>query len=238
MEYNSQRGLLLMKEYGRYIQRMVKQVLDMDDAEKRLQQCRIIIENMAMLNPSIKTTEDYKHTLWDHLHAMAGFKLNIEGPYPMPEPETYQARPEILPYPKRHPKYSHLGKNLELVIEKALAEEEDEKRTGFANAIAYYMKLSYSNWHKELVPDDVIRTELDDMTGGALNFSNTPYIRHKQQHQGFEDEYPAAGRNGRRHFARPQRNPVQPGNRMPTGNNRNNNNRNNNNRNSGFKKRY
>ena len=25
---------------------------------------------------------------------------------------------------------------------------------GFANAIAYYMKLAYNNWHKEIVHDD------------------------------------------------------------------------------------
>lgn len=31
-------------------------------------------------------------------------------------------------YPKRYPKYSHLGKNLELVIEKALKEEDPEKK--------------------------------------------------------------------------------------------------------------
>lgn len=41
------------------------------------------------------------------------------------------------------------------------------------------MKLSYSNWHKELVHDDAIRSELDAITGGELEFSNTPYIKHR-----------------------------------------------------------
>jgi hypothetical protein len=82
-------------------------------------------------------------------------------------------------YPKRHPRFSHLGKNLELVIDKALQENDPEKKAAFANSIAYYMKLSYSNWHKELVHDETIRTELDAITGGQLEFSNTPYIKHR-----------------------------------------------------------
>jgi hypothetical protein len=38
-------------------------------------------------------------------------------------------------YPKRYPKFSHLGKNLELVIGKAMEEENPEKKNGFANAV-------------------------------------------------------------------------------------------------------
>ena len=65
-----------------------------------------------------------------------------------------------MPYPKRYPKFSHLGKNLEVIINKALKEENPEKRLGFANAVAYYMKLAYNNWHKEIVHDDAIQSEL------------------------------------------------------------------------------
>ena len=63
-----------------------------------------------------------------------------------------------------YPKFSHLGKNLELVINKALKEENPEKRQGFANAVAYYMKLAYNNWHKETVHDDAIQSELTNIT--------------------------------------------------------------------------
>lgn len=57
------------------------------------------------------------------------------------------------------------------------------------------MKLAYSNWHKELVHDDAIRSELDSITGGELEFSNTPYIKHRNPV--FErDDYRSG--NGRR----------------------------------------
>jgi hypothetical protein len=63
------------------------------------------------------------------------------------------------------------------VINKALKEDNPEKRQGFANAVAYYMKLAYSNWHKETVHDDAIQSELSSITGGQLEFTNTPYVR-------------------------------------------------------------
>ena len=94
-----------------------------------------------------------------------------------------------LPYPKRYPKYNHLGKNIEIVIDKALKEEDPEKRQGFANAIAYYMKLTYSNWHKELVHDDNIQTELAAITKGELEFNNRPFVKHRVDNRGDRDDY-------------------------------------------------
>jgi hypothetical protein len=103
--------------------------------------------------------------------------LDVDSPYPIPQKETYKAKPDPIPYPKRYPRFSHLGKNLELVIDKALKEENPEKRQGFANAIAYYMKLAYNNWHKDVVHDDAIQSELANITEGQLEFTNTPYVK-------------------------------------------------------------
>ncbi len=132
---------------------------------------------MGFLNPHLKNVEDFRHKLWDHLFLISDFKLAVDSPYPIPTRETLKSRPGPLPYPKRYPKFSHLGKNLELVINKALNEEMPEKRQGFANAIAYYMKLAYNNWHKETVHDDAIQGELTNITSGQLTFTNTPYVR-------------------------------------------------------------
>ena len=177
MEYNTTRNHLTMKEYGRHIQKMVEHVLTIEDAERRQANAQILIELMGFLNPHLKNVEDFRHKLWDHLFYISDFKLEVESPYPKPQKETYKAKPEPLPYPKRHPRFSHLGKNLELVIDKALKEENPEKRQGFANAIAYYMKLAYTNWHKDTVHDDAIQSELTNLTKGQLEFTNTPYVK-------------------------------------------------------------
>ncbi len=153
---------------------------------------------MGFLNPHLRNVEDFRHMLWDHLFFISDFKLDVESPYPIPKKETYKGKPDPLPYPRRYPKYSHLGKNLEMVIDKALKEEDAEKKVGFANSIAYYMKLAYSNWHKELVHDDAIRTELNSITGGELEFSATPFIKHRNQNFERDDYPPARSNNGRR----------------------------------------
>lgn len=253
MEYNTTRNQMSMREYGRHIQKMVEYLLTIDDKEERQQQALVVIELMGFLNPHLKNVEDFRHKLWDHLFFISGFKLDVDSPYPIPKKETYKQKPDPLPYPKRHPRYSHLGKNLELIVDKALKEEDAEKKAGFANAIAYYMKLAYSNWHKELVHDDAIRSEMNDITGGQLEFSNTPYIKHRAPT--FErDDYRSNNNGGRRqNFSsrnnsnnrgdsrdNRNRNTGNGGSRDRDRNNRgdNRNNNNNNRGQGGFKKRF
>jgi len=177
MEYNTTRNGLVMREYGRHIQKMIEHLVSIEEPERRQKNSQAVIELMGFLNPHLKNVEDFRHKLWDHLFLISDFKLEVKSPYPIPTRETLKAKPKPLEYPKRYPRYSHLGKNLELIIDKALKEENPDKRLGFANAIAYYMKLAYNNWHKELVHDDAIQSELNGITQGQLEFTNTPFVK-------------------------------------------------------------
>lgn len=177
MEYNTGRNQLIMREYGRHIQKMIEYLLTIEDRETRQRNAYAVIELMGFLNPHLKNVEDFRHKLWDHLFLISDFKLDVDSPYPIPTRETLKTKPQPLSYPKKYPKYPHLGRNLQAVIDKALDEENPEKRQGFANAIAYYMKLAYSNWHKETVHDDSIQNELSNITGGKLAFTNAPYVK-------------------------------------------------------------
>ncbi len=244
MEYNTTRNYLVMREYGRHIQKMVDYLLTIEDKEKRQRNAMSLIELMGFLNPHLKNVEDFRHKLWDHLFLISDFKLDVESPYPIPTRETLKAKPEPLGYPKKYPKFNHLGKNIEVVINKALKEENPEKRQGFANAIAYYMKLTYSNWHKELVHDDNIQTELQSMTGGQLEFNTRPFVKHRVDNR---DEFRTSGNTGsggyRKNFGARNSNTGssrdnRSGNsgRSNGGNRNSGDNRNNNNRN--FKKRF
>ena len=243
-----------MREYGRHIQKMVEFLLTIEDKEIRQRNAMALIELMGFLNPHLKNVEDFRHKLWDHLFLISDFKLDVESPYPIPTRETLKAKPEVLSYPKKYPKFNHLGKNIEVVINKALKEDNPEKRQGFANAIAYYMKLTYSNWHKELVHDDNIQTELQSITEGQLEFNNRPFVKHRTDNRPERDEFrQGTSGNYRKNFG--SRNNTGSGGRDNRGNtgsgqrdNRSGNsggrdnrpgnteNRNSNNRN--FKKRY
>jgi hypothetical protein len=241
MEYNTTRCHLIMKEYGRHIQKMVEYLLSIKDREERQRNAYAVIELMGFLNPHLKNVEDFRHKLWDHLFLISEFTLDVDSPYPIPTRETLKARPEILAYPKRYPKFNHLGKNIEVVIDKALKEENPEKKQGFANAIAYYMKLTYSNWHKELMHDDAIQGELSNITQGQLEFNNRPFVKHRTDNRGDLDDYGGSGgrNNYRKNFGGRSQGRDNRDNRDNRGGNRggggsgggNRNNRN-------FKKRY
>jgi hypothetical protein len=178
MEYNTTRSKLLMPEYGRNVQKMVESLLAIEDREKRLRNAEIIIELMGTLNPHLKTIEDYKHKLWDHLYQMTDLRLDVDSPYPKPTIEDIYKKPEPLPYPQENIPHRHLGRNLESLLEKAMAESDPEKRQGFTQAIGYYMKLAYTNWHKEPVHDDMIKNELAELTGGKLKYETGGYRVH------------------------------------------------------------
>lgn len=182
-----------MREYGRHVQGMVGHLLTIEDKERRQKNAQAVIELMGFLNPHLKNVEDYRHKLWDHLFLIADFNLDVDSPYPIPTRESLKAKPAALPYPKRYPRYSHLGKHLELVIAKAMAEENEEKRSGFAHIIAYYMKLAYNTWHKELIPDESIRSELNTITKGQLEFTSTPFVRAFREH---DDRFQKRGKGG------------------------------------------
>jgi len=181
---------------------MVEYVQTIEDKQKRQQQAQVVIELMGTLNPHLKNVEDFRHLLWDHLFFVSDFKLDVDCPYPIPTKETYKLKPDPLPYPKRKPRYNHLGKNLEIVIDKALKEENAEKRAGFANSIAYYMKLAYSNWHKELVHDDGIRAELNVITNGQLEFDSTPFVKHFRTNEGRDNNRGSGSFGGENRFKR------------------------------------
>ena len=197
MEYNTTRGQLLMREYGRSVQKMVDYLLTIEDPKRRQQNAEAVIELMGFLNPQLKQQEDYKHKLWDHLFVISDFRLDVESPYGKPTEEEYHQRPDPMPYPGQKIRYSHLGKHLERLIDKGMAEEDGEKKSGFAHVIAHYMKLAYSTWHKELVHDDAIRQEMNAISNGELEFTNTPFVRHRAQSFREEEGYGPLKRNNK-----------------------------------------
>jgi hypothetical protein len=178
MEYNTTRSKMLMPEYGRNVQRMVEYLLTIEDRATRLRNAEAVIELMGTLNPHLKVIEDYKHKLWDHLYQMTDFQLDVDSPYPKPNREDVFQKPEVIPYPKTKINNRHLGNNLENLLKKAMEETDPEKKQGLTQAVGYYMKLAYTNWHREPVHDDMIKNELSILSNGTLNYETGGYRVH------------------------------------------------------------
>ena len=168
MDYNTQREKLILPEYGRNIQKMVDHAIGIKDKESRNLAANTIIQVMGNLNPQLRENRDFKHKLWDHIHFIADFKLDIDAPFEAPEKEHFDKKPDALPYPKNLIRYKHYGKIVEDLIEKALQLEEGDIRDDFVRFIANHMKLSHVMWNKDGVADDVIFKAVKKLSNNQL----------------------------------------------------------------------
>ncbi len=171
MDYNTTREKMTIPEYGRNVQKMIEYTVGIEDREKRSKSAAYIVKVMAQLNPSIQQSEDYQHTLWDHMHIIADYKLDVDGPYNMPEREARERKPDQLNYSIPKIRLRHYGKTIEDIIQKAIEYEEGEEKQALIFAIANYMKRSYLSWNRDSVSDAIIAQHLEDMSRGNLIFN-------------------------------------------------------------------
>ena len=168
LTYNTHRPRLILPEYGRAIQRMVDHWITIPDREERTRCAYSIISAMARIQPKVKEQEDWKQILWDHLAYMSGFKLDIDYPVEVSAPDKYSSRPEKVPYPRRHIRYRHYGKDVELIIAKAIEMPEGPERDELVNLVANHMKKLLLAVNKDSVDDAKIFKDLAEYSHGML----------------------------------------------------------------------
>jgi hypothetical protein len=190
MDYNTQLPKMIIPEYGRNIQQMINFCCSIENREERNKCAKAIIQVMGALNPHLRDVSDFTHKLWDHLFIISEFKLDVDSPYPKPNPETFQTRPETVNYPSKKIKYKHYGKTVENIIEKAKEYPEGAEKEELKRVIANNLKKSYITWNtKDLISDEIILNQLSELSGGALQLTDTSILASsnefvKRQHQG------------------------------------------------------
>lgn len=167
MEYNTSRDNLKLKEYGRNIQRLIQHIKSTDDRDQRNLYAETIIELMKLINPAMKESPEYAQKLWDDLYIMADFDIDIDSPFPKPL-HNADKKPQPLPYPNTNTKYKHYGKNIELLIEKAVLLEDPEDKEAAIIHLGKMMKAFYTSWNRENVDDDAIVKNLKDLSQNKL----------------------------------------------------------------------
>jgi len=132
----------------------------------------VVIDLMGFLNPHLRDVADFKHKLWDHLHIISDYKIDVDSPYPLPSPEAIHIKPEPLGYPNQRIKYKHYGKTIELMIAKAKAIDEPARKQHMVQAIANFMKMAYVQWNKDSVTDESILSDLRELSNGELKLED------------------------------------------------------------------
>ena len=184
LTYNTEKEQIVISEYGRCIQEMIKKLPEIEDREQRTEAAKYIISVMVQMNPQIKESSDYEHKLWDHLYMISGYNLDVDGPYAPPKPIEQQKKPQHIGYQNNDIKYGHYGQYLIKMIEAAAAEPDDEVREALAYSLAAQMKRNYLEWNKSVVNDQVIIDDLRTISGGRLVITDESRLSAPSETQG------------------------------------------------------
>ena len=172
LEYNSERPIMIIPEYGRHVQKLIDHCMTLENKEERNIMARAIVDVMGNLQPHLRDVPDFKHKLWDQLFIMSDFMLDADSPYPTPSQQELQEKPEPLAYPKSASKYRYYGTNIQTMIDVALSWEEGELKEALIYTIANHMKKCYLNWNKDTVDDAIIFKHLVELSKGKIDLTD------------------------------------------------------------------
>ena len=170
-EYNTQRSNIILKEYGRNVQKLVDYIRTVPDKEKRTAMAYTLIDLIKQLNPAVKDQPENPQRMWDDLYVIADFNLDIDAPYPPPPLDTLNKKPMKMHYPQSDVRFKHYGKNIESLVREALKKDTPEEREEAVIYLGKLMKTFYSAWNKETLDDSVILKDIKNMSEGKLTMN-------------------------------------------------------------------
>ena len=149
-----------LPEYGRNIFKMVEFLQTIEDRELRNQQAQVVVDVMGNINNHLRDTDDLKHKLWDHLFIISDFKLDVDSPYPKPDPDVITPKPQCPVYPDHRVAHKHYGKYIGKMILALKGEEDEEDSKILINNIAKYMRNKSHEYNQEHPSNEVIINDI------------------------------------------------------------------------------
>ena len=171
--YNTEQVKLQMPEYGRHVLKMVERLKGIEDRAKRTEQAHAVVKVMELLDqqqsrPATLQQEDYQHKLWDQLYVIAGYDLDVDGPFPKPSPDAASVPPAPIDYNQKPVRAREYGRNIERIIDLVATQEDGEVKTELIRCLAIYMRQQYLIWNKDSVADETIFQDLERLSGGRV----------------------------------------------------------------------
>ncbi|MEM9416799.1 MAG: DUF4290 domain-containing protein [Bacteroidota bacterium] len=139
-DYNSTRQPLILKEYGRNVQKMVEALQTIPDKAQRTAQAQGILNIMAILDANTKQSVENLQKRWDDLFIIADYTLDVDSPYPKPAKGVLEKKPPRPAYTQRPLKFRNYGRNIEHLIQKAIHTEDPAEQEPMVLEIVRLMK--------------------------------------------------------------------------------------------------
>lgn len=168
-DYNTIQDKLILKEYGRNVQMLVQHLNTIEDKEERDKKATTLVELMRQLNPAIKDTPEIAQKIWDDIHIISDFSLEVESPFPTPDRELIEKKPDKVPYVSNEIVFKHFGRNIELLVDKAITLEDAEEQEAAIIHIGKLMKTFFSSYNKDVMEDDVVYANIRRLSKNRLD---------------------------------------------------------------------
>lgn len=170
LTYNTRLKKLVLPEYGRNLQQMVDHCMTIENRDERSACARSIIVAMESLFPELKQPEN-AHKVWDHLAIMSDFKLDIDYPEGVVQPDQLHTEPEKVEYPRTGMRYRHYGRIIEDMIAKAADMPEGPERDEVILLIANHLKKQMLAVNPDGVDDRKIFDDLAWYSSGRIRLN-------------------------------------------------------------------
>ena len=220
--YNTTKDDLLIPEYGRTVQDLLRKANAVEGTEDRQAYVERVIKLMLQMQPSIKSQENYQERLWRHAFLIAGEPLNVTVPEGISLEEEATDHIDRLPYPDLNSRMKHYGQNVQLLIKSAAALEDGPEKDQATYVAAYYMKIALTSWASgQFVNEEMIRKDLYELSEKKLMLGpdvkiGVPDAKQPEQHPTGRRKKKKKGRSNNN-----QGGNSQGGNRNKSRNNRN-----------------
>ena len=176
LDYNTQRALLQMPEYGREIQRMIDHAVTLPTKEERLLCAKTIVKLMETKVPQIRENSGYEQTLWDHLYIMSHKQLDIDWPYDISGAEKFHDKPQPMKLPQSNVRLRHYGKLVSELLEKLKDMPEGGERDELIRLTANQMKRDLVQWGHGSIDDEKVADDMARMTDGAVQLDLNNFV--------------------------------------------------------------
>jgi hypothetical protein len=176
LDYNTQRELMQMPEYGREIQRMIDHAVTLPTKEERLLCAKTIVKLMETKVPQIRENSGYEQTLWDHLYIMSHKQLDIDWPYDISGAEKFHDKPQPMKLPQSNVRLRHYGKLVSELLEKLKDMPEGGERDELIRLTANQMKRDLVQWGHGSIDDEKVADDMARMTDGAVQLDLNNFV--------------------------------------------------------------
>ncbi|CCM09805.1 Putative uncharacterized protein [Cardinium endosymbiont cEper1 of Encarsia pergandiella] len=158
-DYNTTRSPLILKEYGRNIQKLMEQIAAIKDKSVRTQKAHSIVKLMEVVNPNAESLEKR----WGDLFILSDYKLDIDSPNPKPiKRESSQPHYAHMPFVKLI-RYKYYGRHMESLLKKITTLLTLKEQQQMLIAAGKLMRRLSSTWNNDYISNERMMQDIKRM---------------------------------------------------------------------------